>query len=199
GDLYALVVSKLQGQDSKRCLTSAAFYRIRRGLVDALQFDRRQIRPSTRLETILPLNGRRDSWRRLQASTKLKLPALRPTARLQAVFLSLGIVMTVAPGIYARIAPAWFLLLLLLGLIVGGLLIRLFPSLATEFPLQNPSVGYLSREVLAMNHAQLSAELGSWNKQEVWQSLCRLIAARTSLDPAQVKPESQISGDLGID
>jgi hypothetical protein len=27
GDLHDLVVSKLQGQDSKRCLTSAAFYR----------------------------------------------------------------------------------------------------------------------------------------------------------------------------
>lgn len=31
GDLYNLVVTKLQGQDSKRCLTSAAFYRTRRG------------------------------------------------------------------------------------------------------------------------------------------------------------------------
>ena len=30
GDLYNLVVAKVQGQDSKRCLTSAAFYRTRR-------------------------------------------------------------------------------------------------------------------------------------------------------------------------
>jgi hypothetical protein len=40
GDLYNLVVTKLQGQDSKRCLTSAAFYRTRRGIMDTLGVDR---------------------------------------------------------------------------------------------------------------------------------------------------------------
>lgn len=32
GDLHGLVISKLQGRDSHRCLTSAAFYRTRRGI-----------------------------------------------------------------------------------------------------------------------------------------------------------------------
>lgn len=31
GDLYKLVISKMQQTSDKRCLTSAAFYRIRRG------------------------------------------------------------------------------------------------------------------------------------------------------------------------
>jgi len=49
GDLHNLVISKLQGQDSKRCLTSVAFYRTRRGIIDTLGIDRREVRPATHL------------------------------------------------------------------------------------------------------------------------------------------------------
>lgn len=66
GDLRDLIISKLLGQDSKLCLTSAAFYRTRRSIVDTLRIDRREIRPSTPLEGILPRNGRREKWRRIQ-------------------------------------------------------------------------------------------------------------------------------------
>src|SRR5437762_13438344 len=68
GDLHDLVVSKLQWQDSKRCLTSAAFYRTRSGIVDTLGIDRRKIRPATPLEILLPRNNRRVKWRRIQAA-----------------------------------------------------------------------------------------------------------------------------------
>jgi hypothetical protein len=50
GDLHNLVVGKLQGQDSKRCLTSAAFYEpgveslIRLGSTDARSGLRRRLR-----------------------------------------------------------------------------------------------------------------------------------------------------------
>ena len=50
GDLHKLVVAKLQGQDTKRCLTSAAFYRTRRGIVETLAIDRRKIKPRRRLK-----------------------------------------------------------------------------------------------------------------------------------------------------
>jgi hypothetical protein len=49
GELHDLVVSKMPGQDSKCCLTSAAFYRTRRGIVETLGVDRRTIRPAKKL------------------------------------------------------------------------------------------------------------------------------------------------------
>ena len=199
GDLHALVISKLRGQDSKRCLTSAAFYRVRRGMIETLGLTRRQIRPSTPLDAVLPLSGRRQTWYRIQETTKLKLPPLRHPPLLQASLLSLGAAITVAPGLYARIAPEWFLLLAFLGLIVGSLFIRLSPSLATALPKHSLTVGSLSRDVLAINHAQLSAELGAWNKQDVWECLGRLIADRTGINPTRIKRDSRLFADLGID
>jgi len=77
GDLHNLVVSKLQGQESKRCLTSAAFYGTRRGIVDTLRIDRREVRPATPLEVILPRNSRREKWGSIQTAMKLKLPDLQ--------------------------------------------------------------------------------------------------------------------------
>jgi hypothetical protein len=45
GDLYGLVLAKLKGQSTDQCLTSAAFYRLRRALMDGLRVHRREIRP----------------------------------------------------------------------------------------------------------------------------------------------------------
>jgi hypothetical protein len=62
GELHALVIGKLENRYSSRCLTSVAFYRTRKGIVDTLGLDRRQVKPSTTLASILPRNGRRKNW-----------------------------------------------------------------------------------------------------------------------------------------
>lgn len=76
GDLRNLVVAKLEGPESQRCLTSAAFYRTRRGIAESLGIDRRQIRPSTSLETLLPRSDRPEKWRSIQRAMELELPDL---------------------------------------------------------------------------------------------------------------------------
>ena len=94
GDLHNLVVGKLPGQDSKRCLTSAAFYRTRRGIVDTLGIDRRTVRPTTQLEVVLPLNKRRRKWRGIQSAMTLKLPDLQHPGWMQIGLLIVGPVLT---------------------------------------------------------------------------------------------------------
>src|SRR5580658_5428920 len=74
GELHRLVASKLSRQPAGLCLTSAAFYRMRRGIVAALGIERHQVKPSTLLDAILPRNDRHDAWRRIQAAMELKLP-----------------------------------------------------------------------------------------------------------------------------
>ena len=199
GDLYNLVVTKLQGQDSKRCLTSAAFYRTRRGIMDTLGVDRRQVRPSTPLEAILPRDGRREKWRRIQEAMKLKLPDLQHPGWMQLTFLTIGVALTLSPGIYGKVGFGWIALLFFLGLVIGGLLIRLSPPLAVAFPFHDATVGDLARDVLAINHARLVAEIGSWNKNDAWEALCRVIVMQTAVDREKIKPEALIVDDLGID
>ena len=190
GDLHNLVVGKLYGQDSKRCLTSAAFYRTRRGIVDTLGVDRREIRPSTALEVILPRGSRREKWRCIQAATKLKLPDLRHPGWVQLVLLTIGVALAVAPGVYGRVSFGWIALLSISGLVVGGFLIKLSPPFAVEFPNNDATVGDLARDVLAINHARLGDEVGSWNKKDVWEALCRVIVMQTAVTREKITQEA---------
>jgi hypothetical protein len=167
GELYDLVISKLELQDSRRCLTSTAFYRTRRALVETLGVKRREVKPSTPLEVILPRKGRREQWRRIQDRIKLRVPDLQHSGKSLAALLFIGIMLTVGPGLYGSVGFAWLMPLLLLGLAAGGFLVKLSPSLATAFPQAGATVGDLAKNVLAMNHAALAAEVGGWNREEV--------------------------------
>ena len=199
GDLHNLVVSKLQGQDSKRCLTSAAFYRTRRGIVDTLGIDRREVRPATPLEVILPRKSRREKWRSIQAAMKMKLPDLQHPGWIQLGLLTIGVVLAVTAGVHGGFGYGSIALLAFLGLVIGGFLIRLSPVLAVAFPNHDATVGDLVRDVLAMNHARLVDEVGSWNKKDVLEALCRVIVMQTAVAREKITPEASIVDDLGID
>jgi len=199
GALHELVIAKLQGQDSKRCLTSAAFYRTRRGIVGALGIDRREIRPSTPLDTILPTNSRRAKWLRIQMGMNLKLPDLQHSGWMTLDLLFVGVVSAFAAGMVGRVRYPWFVLLFFLGLIIGGFLIKLSPGLALAFPNHDATVGDLTRDVLAVNHASLLTEVGGWNNKDVWETLCRVIVKQTSVAREDITPEASFVDDLRMD
>lgn len=199
GDLHSLVLSKLDARDAKRYLTSAAFYRTRRGIIDTLGIERREIRPSTLLAVILPRSNRCENWRRIQEAMKLKLPDLRHPGWIQLGLIAAGVALAVATGLYSGASYKWISLLFILGLVVGGFAIKLSPSLAVAFPNRNVTVGDLARDVLAINYAHLASEIGSSNKNDVWEALCRVIVLQTGVAPDKITPQARIVGDLGID
>jgi hypothetical protein len=199
GELYELVVSKLQGRQSKRCLTSAAFYRTRRALVETLGLDRRQIKPATPLEVVLPKDTRRDKWLRIQDATRLKLPDLQYTGWSVMTLLAVGVALTLGPGLYWRAGAGMLALLFILGLVAGGFLIKISPQLAVVFPHDEATVGDLARDLLALNHGQLVAAVGSWSRDEVWETLCRVIVIQTGVEREKIRPEAGIVDDLGVD
>lgn len=199
GDLHNLIVSKLPGAVSKRCLTSAAFYRTRQGIVDALGIDRRRIRPDTPLDAILRRRCRREDWRRIQRAARVTVPNLELPAWTQLGLLALGIAVTTITAFRAGVEYWAIFLLIFLGFLVGCLLIRLSRPLAVAFPNRNVTVGDLARDVLAMNYARLVDESGGWNKSGVWETLRRLIVIQTGAAPREVRPETHFVYDLGFD
>jgi hypothetical protein len=190
GDLHGLVAAKLQqNEEPKRCLTSAAFYRTRRGIVDGVGVERRGIRPATLLEVILPLRRRREKWRSIQAAMNLKLPGLQHPGWIQIGLLTAGVVLTVAPAIHYRSSVVSILLLFFLGLVAGGLLIKLTPALAVAFPNHDATVGELAKDVLVLNHGRLAEEMGGWNRSEIWTTLRRLIVKQTGVTQIKSRPK----------
>lgn len=200
GDLYDLVTSKLTGgSTSKRCFTSAAFYRTRRGIVDVLGIQRREIRPSTELELIFPEVTRRETWQSVQERIQLKLPPLGYPGSTAVTFTVAGLVAGIFTAVSVHAGFAGLALGALAGLIVGGAALRFAPGCAVAFPRGQATVGDLARDVLAANYAQFSAEIGGWNEREVWETLCRIIAEQTGVERDLITREAAIVDDLGID
>jgi hypothetical protein len=198
-DLNQLVFSKLQRQSSGACLTSVAFYRTRRALVDSLGIERRQVRTWTPLELFLPRRQRRENWRNIQTRLELKLPDLVHPTWMQIASVCAGVALSVMPAIYLGIRGRWLALSCFIGLASGLFLIRLAPWLASEFPNGDVTVGDLGRDVLAANYAKLEAEFGSASRRDVWETLCRVIAAETGVDPKLIKPGAPLVETLQID
>jgi hypothetical protein len=206
GDFYNLVLAKLQGEDTKRCLTSAAFYRTRRGFVDGLGIGRRGITPSLALEKILPRQDRRQKWRRIQSAACVEIPDLKRPTWVLVSLATFGLLLSIAliPAMYIlsrRVGPYSIVLLLPVGILIFVIVLSLKFSrpLAIAFPHNAVTVGDLAKDVLARNHAQLAAAVGGWNKTEVWESLCRVIVNQTGVAREKVREEARIVKDLGVD
>ncbi len=85
GELYRLVLSKVESTPS--CLSSKAFYRVRRALVECLSLPRRAIRPSTSLDSLLPRSQLAKEWQRVADHSGLALPPLKRRRRWSDKFL----------------------------------------------------------------------------------------------------------------
>ena len=81
GDLYDYIVeSKRDTVSSRKCLSAATFYMIRRAVAAETGVAPRQIQPRTSVHETLPVTGRRALWARLQKRLGLTLPTLcRPS------------------------------------------------------------------------------------------------------------------------
>src|SRR5271170_7360885 len=82
GQLYDYVVEQTRGRPKGSadeapdrtdvCLTAATFYLLRREPCAKLGLDRRQVRPRTPLEDLLPQGARRHDWAELALKLNLK-------------------------------------------------------------------------------------------------------------------------------
>jgi acyl carrier protein len=207
GDLYNLVLSKLQGPDSKICVTSAAFYRIRRALVNVLNRERRSIGPSTLLETLLPRENRRERWGHFQQETTLEIPDLTLPSWILWIFLcciSIGIVLPILAGIHFHMGVNFDWAAAVLGFIVAMtffafVVVPISKPFAIGFPYRCETVGDLAKSVRDENFGKLSKELGGWNKDEVLTVLRRLIVKQLGVEESRLKLDARFIDDLGMD
>ncbi|MBL0161973.1 MAG: hypothetical protein IPP47_33690 [Bryobacterales bacterium] len=202
GALHQLVVGKLQLTDVQRCLTSVAFYRLRRAFVDVLSVQRRQIRPETPLEPLLPIQRRRALWTAIEHRMALKMPNLHYPRRIDWGLTALCVPAALTPVPFLQTGGYTVPLLLVLPMLGYALahgLLRLVSQLAVEFPSGIVTVGDLARDVLARNYAVLVESTGGWTSQAVYDVLVDVIVRQTGVDRAQITPEARLLDDLGID
>lgn len=201
GDFYDLVTTKLQDRASSICLTSNAFYRTRRAIMDAIGVDRRDIRPSTHVLDLLAGRGVVTTWRQVERSIRLRIPKLAHPNLVTLAIVAVSILLT---AYTLSIVSTWIGQWVYLGSLFlwVGFVLALYSisaPLANQLPAPAYSVGDLARDVLALNHRQIADDIGSWNADEAWETICRLVVNQTGVARENITRDATFVEDLGID
>jgi hypothetical protein len=201
GDFYNLLLTKIpRNASAAGCLTSAAFYRLRRGLVERFGADRKQIRPATLLETVVPRRNRRKEWKALSTALELKLPGLDV---MPGWLFATVVVVSLSGACWAGWRWTSFPAALGSGLVlyVAGSVLSL--PLLVDFGV--PTVGELAERVAALNRGRLAAVNRAkpdgmpWTDVQAWNRLRQVFVRQVGVDIEDITPEEEIRRGLGID
>lgn len=206
-DLYQVILGKVQSSESRTCLSSHAFYRLRRGLCEVTGRRRREFSPTTSLADTLPPEERPEAWPRLATLSGLKLPRLvLPrwlerqvwAATVAALLLGAWIAwqMWGLSGLLFCVLLSWvWLYPVHLGLE------RLTQPCRTIIPEGAGTLGELAQYLVARGlpthpHAKRVPETNT--PEMVWERVVEAIVTKTHVDRALVVPEARLYKDLQI-
>lgn len=213
GDLHELLLRKLDG--GYACLSSRAFYRVRKALVDVLGVKRNSVRPSSELAVILDQRSRPNVWREIEQQSGLRFPRLEHpgwfnwTAFLLCLSIYASVCAIMAPiffhdfphpisGLTAIAFPFSVALILIpLGMV---LLRKATPFLGFVLPVA--TVGELARDVLAKNYPQLrqgDQKGENPDRNEIWLIVQDIFIDQLQVKREEVVPEANIARDLGCE
>lgn len=195
GELFGLVLSKLEPAVAAACLTSYTFYKLRAGIAGDTGCARRQLSPKTRTESVLPARARRATWRSLSRAVGLRFPPLvRP--RLVALIVLAATLAPLGAAVFVHSAARWLCVLSVVPVFYGGLLVT--TPFANRLPKGAETLGALTQTVTSGNFAALADERRRWREGDAWDALSGLIANQVAINRDEVKKESRFAEDLGF-
>ena len=207
GQLYHFVVANLPAQETKRCLSAAAFYRFRLALTDQFGADRKAVRPSTLLASLVPERERRREWDLLGRRVDWRLPTLVRPAWMS---VSLGGILlgwaaaTIAVwdrtfGFSASAFPLVIAAVFCGAVPIALSVLRLTTPFATRFSRECLTVRGTVQAALVLNFRKVSLQESGWNRREVWTNLRAIIVKQLGVRPEQVVESAEFVKDFGAD
>jgi hypothetical protein len=203
GQLYDYVLARVARGQAQVCVTSAAFYRLRRALGGVCGVPRERVRPRVRLEDLVPLPDRPRAWQELQARlSNLYLPPLRRPAwlarRIEAaslVPLFLAVVCTIVLiALLSHTAAAPFVVMFaVLGCPVVGiagmfLVCRVACRRTEQYAVHIPPACATVRDMvyaLVSRHpaAPMVSDTVRASDKEIWGTLCAIVGSEFDRPP----------------
>lgn len=191
GGIVEFITTELNCRARETCLTSRMFYTLRRAIIESFGVDRSAVHVDTKLETLIPLKGRRGSWVRLRNSIA-DLPALNysgPTLAIIFVLLLISLIISIACFRFGEFTPG-FSFACLFGIIIGLFIHRPF---ATQFPCRASSIRELVTETC------LSGKVVGPSKADVELCVRKIASEAGGIKLEKVKMESRFIGELFYD
>jgi acyl carrier protein len=204
GQFHELLCRSLGAQASDRCLTQAAFYRVRSALIELAGAERAAVRPGADLATLLPLDKRGAFWDRFASSSGLVLPRLEPVWREPhwrwwpafawaafALVIWGAIVAILTGSAVLLVAGLWVALLCILGTAMMAL--APVEALGRDFE----TVGGLARCVVEENLDRFTAPAAD-SDGAIWRRLRGIICEHLGISESEVQRETDFVRDLGF-
>src|SRR5215469_1253685 len=109
GRLVDLVWNKVRTSAEPTCLSSRAFYLLRRRAMEEFKLPRTSFKPTTALGDVIPRNSRRESWERLKRAVGATAwPELRrPRLLLYALAIVASAALVVCTVLVSRTSGSW--------------------------------------------------------------------------------------------
>lgn len=193
GKLYDYVMANRFAGRPPGCLTSIAFYKLRRALISVLGIGRNDVQLSSCLTAIIPTHRRR-RWLELHKAMGLRLPELVRPRWVTAVAIAVGCALVIDAATIIGIVLAFWIIWP-----VAFALYFVTEPLAVVFPRECATVGGLTEAILRKNYGAISDECQRSNAEDVWRTLRDLIAEQLGIRPDDVRKEASFVKDVGVD
>ncbi|MCG6154809.1 hypothetical protein [Rubinisphaera margarita] len=203
GDLYEVVLEKLDqqreaAQATGGCPTIPPFLNIRNAIVSLAPVERKNVRPSSRLEDLLPENQRILLWRELQQRLQLPLPplVLPDSLRTGLLTVSLVVFLTATVLLIAAGGSNGFALAVSLMVIVTCLLYLGTRPLTTTFPSGCTTVADIVRRVRPPYHPSNRLTPIPTDRNQIWQLVVQTVAETLNEPASNIEPQTRFYEDL---
>ncbi len=202
GDVYEFILERTTDAtlSSNRCITAGAFYELRRHC-RSIGFPIRDFRPRSKIDSVVPLIGRRFYWNALASRMEVRFPSLaRPSwLTLLICTLAAGVAFSVF-GLYAKpnvaIGIAYSVIL---GVAIMAILVLLTKPFAIYPPSTCSTVRDLVTNIVAINYHTLAKRYSTRNPTDIWNALQLIVAEQLGVDRSKVVPTARFVQDLGAD
>ena len=193
GELFDKVNLKVDRFASSACLTSVAFYRLRASLTELSGLDRRSIRRSAPLNSIVRPNLRRKWWHSIETTLRFRLPELQPGP---AAIAANCMILSLGAFAYAALLGHWYswestiVLTYVIPLLMWWLF-RAVNQLPRRFPME--TFEDLVRTVVRLNQGKLEFECGGSTEKQRWAAFSALLSDSLQIPIALVSRDTQIA------
>ncbi len=211
GLLIELVLSKVGRTSDATCLTQRAFHRLRASLMRQFGLKRNQIKPENMLASLFPRSTRKEQIRQILDDIGLgkDIEFVRPDWLIRLILLTMfsgAIVTAVFLAWHPISSQNLFLTLFFASPIVAGVLFLIIfgwlAFLATrwmriEFRPSMPTIGHLSRWIVANAPDVVKAPPGKWNREQVAEIVKEIVIKILGCDK-EYREDANFVKDLGM-
>lgn len=206
GDVFAYLLDRLGPNDCRRCIGEIVQHRLQGALTELFLTPASEVVPEAPLESLIPVQYRRQYWRQLATALDLPLPPLRRPAWMERFiafpWALVALLLPFAPFLVGVLAQNPTVRWLLIGFVAGaalrsGLLHFLTLPFAIRFPPGCDTVEGLVDFLLREHYGLLVQRERMWNTAEVWRILQAILADSVGVEPERVTPTTRLVSDLG--